>query len=291
MSLRKFSNGKTDRWSIAGDTVSMNEYMTKEQDSDEMDLIKWNVFAGISEPIDPFLEILGNEEMNPFYWETFPAASPAMLAIAVLLGSSERPEIEIDWPQLDQTPEAVKFQISHNWVDCFNPGFAYELARITVPGNEAGLITSLETELTFEDPSYSWPRGDSSYHKRLLDATPGSEVGDLHVQWCIKIEGLQLNPMMDSLFRIVSSVGPVNWISKLPGIIHPEIGPWNENLFLLGKDHFVHLRCPANSVVSLWINYYPTLVATGVWAAGGIMKAQTQVQESRKTFDNFARML
>lgn len=288
--LRSVKNGKVSRWFLTGDVFSLNEYMNEVVPQGQLPLFTLNILAGITPAIDPFLEVTGDDYFNEFVWETFPAASPSMLAIATVLTEEPRPQIAIDWEQLEATPEAVRFQMSHYALECFDAGIAMELARFITNRNETGLIKSIQTEITFESPDYRWPRGESVYFKRELDTTPGSEVGDCRIQWCIKMESLGSTDPDPTAFRINTLLTPANWISELPGMVHPEIAPWEEMLFLWGRDHYIRLRCPANSLVSLWVYCFPQATQTGLWTASGMLKGQTQVQESERTYCNMTRM-
>lgn len=291
MNLQRFSNGKVSRWSLTGDLFSMNEYMNSQSFSGQMDLFTWNVLAGITEAIDPFLEVTGDDPYCPFIWETLPAASPFLLATGYLLTTQPRPQIEIDWEQLEATPEAVRFQISQKTWDCFKTevagGTAYELARFITHKNETGLIKSIQTEINFEDNAYRWPVGDSSWFKRELDP---AVVGDVRVKWAIKIEGIGDVEPSPTDFRIIATATPATWISQIPGMVHPEMSPWEEMRFLWGWDHYIRLRCPSNSLTSLWVFAYPNVNPTGLWTAGGMLKGQCQIEGSEKTYCNMTRM-
>jgi hypothetical protein len=166
-------------------------------------------------------------------------------------------------------------------------GAAFELARFITHKGETGLIKSIQTEINFESNDYRWPRGDSSWFKRELN--PGV-VGDVRVQWAIKIEGNGNSEPNPSDFRVLTTTTPANWISEIPGMIHPEIAPWDEMLFLWGRDHYIRLRCPANCLTSLWVFAYPNVNPTDVWTAGGMLKGQCQIEESEKTYCNMTRM-
>jgi len=290
MKLQRFTNGKVARWSLYDNEVGLNEYMAEVVPSKEIRLLEINLWAGLIRPIDPFLEVTGDDPFYEFSWATFPAASPALLAVSQILEEEPRPRIPIDWEQLEATPEAVRFQLSQKWWGCFDTGAAFELARFITHKNETGLIKSIQTEVNFESNSFPWPRGDSSYFKRLLDNTPGSEVGEVRIKWCVKIEGIGEIEPSPSDFRVNGLVTPANWISEIPGMVHPEINPWEEMLFIWGRDHYVRLRCPANSLVSLWVYAYPQANPTGLWSAGGMFKGQCQMEGSDQTYFNMTRM-
>jgi hypothetical protein len=293
MHLRKFSHGMVDQWSMSTDVFGLLAFMDLAVDKLQMDLLTWNVLAGMSDAIDPFLEVTGDDPFFSSSFELFPAASPDILALGFVLNLNERSQIAIDWEALNDTPEAVKFQISHRWQRaCFAPLSAWELARIITPTNSVSIIKSIQTELTFANVIYRWPRGDSSYHKRELDATPGSEVGSVDVQWAVKVESLENNPIPSTDgFRQQAIINVNQWLQETPGGPHPEIAPWEEMLFLWGADHYVRLRCPPNSVVSLWICFRgPIAKTTGTWACGGMMKAQTQMLSSCRTYHNMTEM-
>jgi hypothetical protein len=122
MKLQRFSNGKVSRWALSGDQVALNHYMNAQSAMSQMPLFTLNIISGIGQAIDPFLEVTADEPFAPFAWETFPAASPSTIAISFLLEQTPRPRIAIDWEQLEATPEAVRFQLSHKTWDCFTTG-------------------------------------------------------------------------------------------------------------------------------------------------------------------------
>lgn len=292
--LKRYSHGKQDQWSIGTDVIGLQKHIEDCVPSGQLDLTLWNVLCGLSDPIDPFLEFTGDMPFcRTMSFELYPAASPVLLALSSVLKTVPLPQMEIDWRIPTDTPEAVRFQISHSWVpSCFVPTIALELARIITPHSHAGLINSIQTEVTFLDAQYRWPRGDSSYHKRQLDATPGSEVGALDLEWAMKVETLSRDPTPNrDEFRIQSVAVPARWLIETPGVVHPEIEPWTENIFLWGRDHYVRLKCPPGSIVSLWIYFVgPTQQLTGLWAVGGMLKAQMQTIESCRTFHNITEM-
>lgn len=288
MKLQKFSRGLTDQWSLGADIHEFKKFIRLAQTENRLDLVVLNVLAGISEPIDPFMRVTGDDPLFTCAFEMYTAASPDLLLVGALLKTSQRKNPEIDWLEMDKTPEAVKFQISHRREgSCFGPGVAWELARIITPCDHISIIKSIQTELTFEDNTLRWPRGDSGWHIRTL----GPGIGEVDVSWCIKLESLSAanieNPYQ---FRAQGIISFPNWLSEIPGIIHPEIAPWNEMLFLWGIDHYVRLRCPANSIVSLWVFQRAPVLGGGVLSVAGMLKAQTQTINSESTFSNITRM-
>lgn len=288
--LRSVKHGKVSRWFITGDVFELNEYMNEVVPHGQMPIFTLNILAGITPAIDPFLEVTGDDPFDEFIWETFPAASPSMLAIATVLTEEPRPQIAIDWDQLEATPEAVRFQLSSKTWDCFTETVAFEIGRFITRENETGLIKSIQTEIAFEPNDFRWPRGDSRYYQRELDATPGSEVGLCRIKWALKIESLGSTDPDPTAFRVESLVSGATWISELPGMVHPELAPWEGMRFLWGHDHYVRLRCPANSLVSLWVYAYNQATTSGLWVASGMLKGQTQIQESERTYCNMTRM-
>jgi hypothetical protein len=288
MKLQKFPRGLTHQWSVGADINEFREFIHEARTENTIDMVVFNVLAGISEPIDPFMRVLGDEPLFASSFEMFTAASPDLLIVGELLQTSKRCNPQIDWLEMDKTPEAVRFQISHRReAGCFGPGGAWELARIITPSDHISIIKSIQTELTFEDNDFKWPRGDSGWHTRTL----GAGIGDLDVSWCIKLESLAaINVENPYQFRAQAITVYADWLSEIPGIIHPEIAPWNEMLFLWGIDHYVRLRCPANSIVSLWIFQRAPVLGGGVLSAAGMLKAQTQIVNSDRAWANITEM-
>lgn len=286
MKLAKFPRGKTEQWFLGADTSELVNFLDGSVPEGQIDLILWNVIAGISEPIDPFLAVTGDEPLFAAAYEMYPAASPDLLLVGLALTTTKLTAPQIDWMQMDRTPEAVRFQLSQHVTPCFGPDYAFELARIVTPDNHFSLIKSIQTGLMFDDPQFRWPRGDSMWHTRTLDIGP-PVVGQLAVEWAVKIESLELISTLD-VFRVIPVTVPANWISETPGVVHPEIEPWQQMLFLWGCDHYIRLRCPPNSVVSLWVYFITS--ATGVEEASGMLKAQTQICGSERALRNIAEM-
>jgi hypothetical protein len=288
MKLQKFPRGLTHQWSLGADINEFREFIHSAQTENRLDLVVLNVLAGISEPIDPFMRVTGDEPLFASAFEMYTAASPDLLLVGALLKTSQRRPPQIDWLEMDKTPEAVKFQISHRREgSCFGPGAAWELARIITPCDHISIIKSIQTELTFEDNTLRWPRGDSGWHTRTL----GAGIGEVDISWCIKLESLSAanieNPYQ---FRQQGILVLANWLNEIPGIIHPEIAPWNEMLFLWGTDHYVRLRCPSNSIVSLWVFQRAPALGGGVLSAAGMLKAQTQIVNSNRAWGNISEM-
>jgi hypothetical protein len=288
MKLQKFSHGLTNQWALGADINEFRNYINSLKVDNTVDLVVFNVLAGICEPIDPFLKMTGDEPLFTTSFEMYEAASPDILLISMALQSLDRNLPEIDWMEMDRTPEAVKFQISHRReAGCFAPTTAWELARIVTPSDHYSIIKSIQTELTFADNTMRWPRGDSGWHTRTL----GAGIGDLDVSWCIKVESLAAanveNPFQ---FRAQAIGMAANWLTEIPGIIHPEISPWDEMLFLWGRDHYVRLRCPANSLVSLWIYFRDPALGGGALSCAGMLKAQTQIVNSDRALNNISEM-
>jgi len=289
MKLSKFPQGKTEHWSLSKTLPELMAYVNRVEVKKTRDLVLWNVIAGICEPIDPFLKYTGDAPLfNPTF-EMFPAASPDLLLVGLTLKVNKRTEPKIDWMDMEKTPEAVKFQISHRREGgCFNPTVAYELARIITPADHFSIIKSIQTELTFEDNTLRWPRGDSGWHTRTF----GAGVGEMEVEWAIKMESLRATDTETPYqFRSQAIFVANNWLSETPGIIHPEISPWEDMIFLWGDDHYVRLKCPANTLVSLWIYYRGPLPAGGgALSCAGMLKAQTQIASSARAFSNITEM-
>jgi hypothetical protein len=285
MKLQQFSNGKVKFWGFGGGTEEMKSFLTPRNEND-FDLLHAICQADIADPFDPFLEVTGDDPIAPFVFFSTPFMSPDSIAVANALDSIPRPKMVIDWEQLENTPEAVKFQITHKHWPCTGFNRAWEIGRFITRKNEVGLIKSLQTELIFENNDLRWPRGDSVWFQRNL----GVDEGEVNVTWVLKIEGLPTGDIDPKAFRVMNIATPANWISEIPGVVHPEMDPWSEMLFLWGDDHAVHFRCPQSSLVSLWIFRHEDLTADGLEGFGGMLKGFTQVTESDRTYENMTRV-
>lgn len=288
MKLQKFPHGLIEQWSLGADIIEFKEFIHSARTENNVDLVLFSVLAGISETIDPFGRITGDEPFFSSSFEMFVAASPDILLTGLALNTTDRNCPEKDFMDMDKTPEAVKFQISHRREQaCFGPTTAWELARIITPSDHMSIIKSIQTGLTFEDNAQRWPRGDSAWHMRTLAAG----VGELDISWCVKLESLAAIDVENPYeFRAQAIISDPDWLSELPGVIHPEIAPWNEMLFLWGHDHYIRLRCPANSLVSLWVYFRGPALGGGALSASGMLKAQTQIVNSDRAFHNVTEM-
>ena len=284
MKLRQFSNGKEKFWGFGGGLGDMQSILTSTPETD-FDLLEVMAKNDMVDPCDPFLEISGDDPVFPFSFLSTPYMSPASIAVAKALGSIPRPGMVIDWEQIDNTPEALRFQFTEKQWVCSGYNTAYELGRFITRKNEVGLIKSLQTELTFIDNALRWPRGDSMWHTRTL----GVDRGEVNVTWVIKVEGLPNNDIDPTAFRLFTGLSPTDWMNEIPGVIHPDMKPWQRMLFLWGSDHDVHIRCPQNSLVSLWMFRHEDLTPDDVFVYGGLMKGFTQITESDRTYENFTR--
>lgn len=285
MKLTQFSNGKVKYWGISGDRIDMNAYMSLWGDRKPIDLLEKNLIAGFVDAIDPFLTVSGNLPVFDFSFELLPAISPGLIGATALLRTVDRPEIAIDWEQLNATPERLKFQITQKaWV-CDVHQHAWEIGRFITQKNEVGIIKSIQTEVSFNDNDLRWPLGDSGWFNRALSA----DNGQAQISWCLKIETLPMG-ILENGFRNVGIITPAEWFREIPGVVHPEIEPWYRMLFLWGYDHDVHFICPPNSLVSLWVYQFPIgLVISGIRQLGGMMKGYTQIMESARTYENLTR--
>ena len=285
MQLQRFSNGKITHWGYgANENELLQSFLIDEEPT--VSIFDAVYLLDIAEFIDPFMEITGDEPADLFSIELSPFISPDEIAVANLLSSEDRTRPRIDWNQLEETPEAIRFQMTEKWWPCAGNNTAYELARFITPKNSIGLIKSIQTELTFDDNSLRWPRGDSLWHTRDF----GGDVGEAFCTWVIKIEGLTNIEPNPKAFRTLAITTPSQWINEVPGTVHPEIDPWDRMIFLWGDDNEVHLRCPANSLVSLWMYRHEDATADGVRGYGGLMKGMTQVQDSDRAYENVTRM-
>lgn len=256
---------------------------------DDIDLNLFNAVcsADMVDEIDPFLDYTANDPYYAYSVEMTPFASPYEIAVAISLQLFDRPKMAIDWDSLDATPEALKFQITHNYRPCLGPEVIYELGRFITRKNEVGIIKSIQTELTFENDDLRWPRGDSAWHQRTL----GANEGGVNCIWLLTIESLPTTDVDPNAFRNLVVTTPAEWLQRIPGVVHPEIQPWDKMLFLFGYDHGVHFRCPPSSVVSLWVYLQgPEPPTSGIQGFSGLLKGFTQVTGSDRTYENMTRM-
>lgn len=285
MKLQRFNNGITEWWGFGGDVSDVNAFMGIWDNRAPIDLLVKNLICGYIEPIDPFQDVFSDEPLFTFELEMLPAAGPDLIAAAALLNTCDRPSIEIDWEQLNATPERLKFQLTHKQWGCNGEQRAYEIGRFITEKNEIGLIKSIQTEVTFLDNTLRWPRGDASWFERTL----GVGIGDIFLAWCLKIETLPIDGIDRNDFRVQTITVAAQWFNEIPGTVHPEIEPWREMLFLWGDDHEVRFMCPPDSLVSLWVYHFPSGNPTGVWNFGGMMKGYTQIMDSSRTYENVCR--
>lgn len=285
MQIRRLGNLKSGRWGFVGDGSEMLSMLniTSRVYADPVDVcLEFDIVPFI----DPFLEITGDDSISVFNWKIQNTLSPAKYEICRTLKTDKRPEIGIDWEQLNATPEAIRFQLSNNWIDCSAPQTAFELARFVTRQNEVGLIKTIETGITFDPNDQRWPRGDSLWHTRALDV----DVGEAPCRWCVKIESITEGEIDPYQFRALGITVPANWLGEIPGMIHPELAPWDQMLFLWGADNAVRLRCPPGSLVSLWVYREPDATADGIRTLTGMFKGVTQIMDSPRTYENITRM-
>lgn len=288
MTLQRFTNKKTSWWGFGGDEGDLFLAMALAGDDSGIDLLETLCEWDLVEPVDPFVEISGDFPAVNFSIELYPFISPAVIATCLELNDSDRPRIMIDWEQLNRTPERVQFQLTEKQWHCSGSPRAYEIGRFITEQGKVGIITSIQTELTFEDPQYRWPRGDSRWMERELSAAP--EVGEVYCSWAVKVEALPGTRPDPKAFRSPIITTPAQWFHELPGVVHPEIMPWDRMLFLWGIDNVVRLTCPPGSLVSLWCYRHEDLTDDGLDTIAGMMKGFTQIQESDRTYENMTRV-
>lgn len=287
--MQRFTNFATDWWGFAGDTADMFALMHASGDESEIDLIDILCQCDIVQPTDPFLSISGDDPYYRFFVEIYPFPSYAVQLVLCTLELGGRPQIEIDWEQLNATPERILFQLTEKQWHCSGSPRAYEIGRFVTERGRVGIITSIQTELTFTPNDLRWPRGDSSWMERELQTLP-DEVGEVFVSWCVKIEALPGERPDPQAFRSPVITVPAQWFHELPGIVHPEIRPWSRMLFLHGSDHHVRLTCPPGTITSLWCYRYEDVTDDGLDRIGGCVKGFTQIQESNRTYENITRV-
>lgn len=285
--MKRFSAGRTEYWAISADAETMlNEFQDYGNWAPET-LNELLIFAGITPAIDPFLFETANEDPYAFELPVNPVMSPDLMLIALLMTQRDEPDkFAVDWQGLESTPEAVVPQIVfHTWA-CNGIQRAYELARFITPKNYSGLINSIQTAVTFgDDDTYRWPVGDPRWYTRTL----GVNVGQIFLSWAMMIETRNTTNDNHRNLRQQAIVTPAQWIHEIPGVVHKDMEPWNEMLFLWGWDHQVHWRCPSNTAVSLWIYIHESPADNGIRNFSGMLKGFTQTNGSCRTFKNFTK--
>lgn len=289
MSLRQFTNGLTEWWAFSGNESDIMQLMGLAGDHSSIDLFDVLCESDIATFVDPFVELTGDEPYYTFGVQIYPFISKATVAACLVLNESERPRIDIDWEQLNETPEAVKFQLTEKQWGCNGSQRAYEIGRFITSKTEVGIIKSIQTELTFADNNLRWPRGDSTWFEREFDPGP-PQVGEVFAAWALKIEKLPGEGLDPNNFRIQVVVTPANWFHEIPGTVHPEMTPWNRMLFPWGNDNYTRFRCPSGSLVSLWCYLFQDGGEGGLDRIGGMMKGHTQIMESDRTYENMTRV-
>lgn len=285
MILRRFGNRKKKWWSLGGDGAALAASLNQEKH--RFDPLHISLVCHLTPFVDPFLKLTGDNPFTTAQFQIKRFMSPAQIYIGASMRSIPRLKPGIDWEQLNQTPEAMKFQMTQNDVTPVNENFAYELGRFITGQNEIGLIQSIQTGLAFDDNDLRWPRGDSRWHERNLAVDNGYAFST----WAIKVEnGVDGNPNPKAFRTLDFTAILDNWVHNLPGVIHPEIMPWDTMLFLAGHDHYIHLRCAPGTVTSLWYICHVEISNTGLRSVNGIMKGFTQIQSSDRTYENMTRI-
>lgn len=287
MTLQRFTNSKTSWWALSGNDFDLMLSMSLSNNESSIDLFDTLCESDIATFIDPFLELTGDEPFYSFSVQFYPFFSVAASATCYEMEHDDRPPIDIDWEQLNKTPEVLKFQLTQKQWQCRVPQQAYEIGRFITKNSHVGVIKSIETEIIFSDNDIRWPRGDSSWFERQFSVAP--EIGEVFVSWALKIESIQGVQADPNDFRLLPIVNPAEWFHEIPGTVHPDITPWNRMLFLWGADHPVHFLCPPDSLVSLWCYREPDAGGDNLWAMGGMMKGFTQIMDSDRTYENLTR--
>lgn len=236
-------------------------------------------------------------EDDPFTIElsAFDVADPRALAMAARMETAPRVQFEVDWDQLERTPELMRFQDSfHTWhFSSACPGLQnHELGKFIVQKNEVGIVCNIQTGLNMLDVvfdqaaplGWNWPHGDPFYYTRqVLYSTAGPGYPAPVCMWHLRIE--RLDPL---------GMDPKTWRTYppdfLPGSPFEKLPQWDEMRFMYGKDHFVHLVVPENSLLSLWFQRLgDPAIDTPVRDVSGILQGFTQAQGSPRTYENLTR--
>lgn len=285
MQLRRFGNRKKKWWGLGGNAATLVVDLNKKRI--RLDPLLVSLVCHLTPFIDPFLKLTGDQPFTTVPFQIKKSLSPAQLYVGATLRCEPRLKPGIDWEQLNETPEALRFQLTWHDRDCVAPDWAFEIGRFITKQNEVGLIKSIQTGIAFNDNDLRWPRGDSLWHTRDLSLNNGFAF----VKWALMIESVvdgQSDPK-DMRYIDMTAI-TTNWVDNLPGSVHPEMMPWDSMLFLWGQDHAVHWRCPPGSLVSLWMIWnYDGSHDAGIRIASGMMKGYTQIQSSDRTYENMTR--
>lgn len=285
MKLQRFGNRKTQWWGYGGDAGDLLS-MLNVPGGQRPDPVECALNSSMVPFIDPFLKITGNRPLTTLPWEIHETLSPTQYDICKTLRCEPRPRIGIDWEQLNATPEAIRFQMSHRDQDCIAPEWAFEIGRFITKQNEIGIIKSIQTGITFESNDYRWPRGDSLWHTRDLDIN----VGQADIRWALTVESVQDGQPDPKNFRYIDLTAATTiWVDNLPGSVHPELMPWQSMIFPWGADNEVRLRCPPGTLVSLWVFEPFTTYDPGIRYCSGMLKGYTQIMGSDRTYENMTR--
>jgi hypothetical protein len=241
----------------------------KNESSDHF--LKTLIDAGaLSKPRNPFAQV------DPYEMVIEGQEIPDPRVPQCLLGMKPTPrrEYEVDLDQLCKTPEVIRYVENCNTEVVGNFQYLpYELARFVVPENQIGIVKTIETDMTWEDPTTTWPRGDCIYHERF----------DVNVKWYLKVESFDVgNPVDPYSYR-----GPlIPPEVQIPGTPFGPLPVWREMRFMWGHYNPVFFVLPPNTLLSLWIEFQVGSCNIPLRSVSGRFTGMLQAQDNMKAFRN-----
>lgn len=235
------------------------------------ELIAMATKDGLLKPMRNLLEPAVNPFLMHFEGPTVP--NPIGVKILEQMPHTKRAPFQIDWEQLERTPELIKYQeTGHTWTPPAGPDgyayLAYEIGRFITPRNAVGIVRTLGTALTLEDPAERWPKNDPMWLQRF----------DVDIKWYLRIENIDpANPPDPLAFR-----GPYN----LPGQPYPPLPQWVEMRFPYDQHNPVFLVVPEKTLLSLWCEFQNNSCDAILRNLSGVMRGFTQPQGSARTYEN-----
>jgi len=214
--------------------------------------------------VDPFeMTLEGREVPDPRAFQTLER-----------MHITKRNEYQIDLDMISDTPEAIEYvENAHTGLVANFNYLPYELARFVVPENRVGIVRTLETDLSWDDPNIQWPRGDALFHERQ----------DVDVRWYLKVESFDTkNPVDPYTYR-----GPlVPPEVEIPGTPFGPLPSWREMRFLWGSYCPVFFILPPNTLLSLWIVFHDGSCNAPLRSASGRFTGMLQAQSSMRAYRN-----
>ena len=232
-------------------------------------LFRDGLFTPITDPyrgIDPDRIIWeGRELPNPRIYRTLENMRP-----------TPRREFEVDFDAMYKTPEVLVYQENAHTVMNSGPGgflyLPYEIARFITPEERIGVVRTMETDLTWEDPLIRWPRGDAVFQTRY----------GILAHWYLRLESYDPNdPPNPYAYR-----NPAMPPELLPGTPYGPLPQWDEMRFLWGGYNPVYFIIPPNSILSLWMGFYTKSYNLPLRSISGRFTGFTQAAANCRAYQN-----